>query len=155
VTSHTGRMRAIERGDLKIVGLNCFKETEESPLTGGKDSGIMKVDPRAEREQIERLNAFRAKRNSAEVKAALASLAETARSGANIMPASILCAHAGVTTGEWSQTLRDIFGEYRAPTGIDIPANDDSRGAQAVAIRAQVSKTGEEVGRKWAGRCAC
>ena len=147
VASHTERMRAIERGDLKIVGLNCFKETEESPLTGGKDSGIMKVDPRAEREQIERLNAFRAKRNGAEVKAALATLAETARSGANIMPASILCAHAGVTTGEWSQTLRDIFGEYRAPTGIDIPANDDSRGARAVAIRAQVSKTGEELGR--------
>ena len=147
VTSHTERMRAIERGDLKIVGLNCYKETEESPLTGGKDSGILKVDPRAEREQIERLNAFRAKRNGAEVKAALATLAETARSGANIMPASILCAHAGVTTGEWSQTLRDIFGEYRAPTGIDIPANDDSRGARAVAIRAQVSKTGEELGR--------
>ncbi len=147
VTSHTERMRAIERGDLKIVGLNCFKETEESPLTGGKDSGIMKVDPRAEREQIERLNAFRAQRNSAEVKAALANLAETARSGANIMPASILCAHAGVTTGEWSQTLRDIFGEYRAPTGIDIPANDDSRGVRAVAIRTQVDKTGEELGR--------
>ncbi|HRX61522.1 MAG TPA: protein meaA [Candidatus Competibacter sp.] len=147
VTSHTERMRAIERGDLKIVGLNCFKETEESPLTGGKDSGIMKVDPRAEREQIERLNAFRAQRNGAEVKAALANLAETARSGANIMPASILCAHAGVTTGEWSQTLRDIFGEYRAPTGIDIPANDDSRGVRAVAIRTQVDKTGEELGR--------
>ena len=147
VASHTERMRAIERGDLKIVGLNCFKETEESPLTGGKDSGIMKVDPRAEREQIERLNAFRAKRNDAEVKAALANLAETARSGANIMPASILCAHAGVTTGEWSQTLRDIFGEYRAPTGIDIPANDDARGARAVAIRTEVIKTGEEVGR--------
>ncbi|MDG4595002.1 MAG: protein meaA [Candidatus Contendobacter sp.] len=147
VTSHTERMRAIERGDLKIVGLNCFKETEESPLTGGKDSGIMKVDPRAEREQIERLNAFRAKRNNAEVKAALANLAETARSGANIMPASILCAHAGVTTGEWSQTLRDIFGEYRAPTGIDIPANDDARGARAVAIRTEVLKTGEAVGR--------
>ncbi len=147
VASHTERMRAIERGDLKIVGLNCYKETEESPLTGGKDSGILKVDPRAEREQIERLNAFRAKRNNAEVKAALANLAETARSGANIMPASILCAHAGVTTGEWSQTLRDIFGEYRAPTGIDIPANDDSRGARAVAIRTQVNKTGEELGR--------
>jgi (2R)-ethylmalonyl-CoA mutase len=147
VTSHTERMRAIERGDLKIVGLNCYKETEESPLTGGKDSGIMKVDPRAEREQIERLNAFRAKRNNTEVKAALANLAETARGGANIMPASILCAHAGVTTGEWSQTLRDIFGEYRAPTGIDIPANDDARGARAVAIRTQVNKTGEELGR--------
>jgi len=147
VTSHTERMRAIERGDLKIVGLNCYKETEESPLTGGKDSGIMKVDPRAEREQIERLNAFRAQRNAAEVKAALANLAETARSGANIMPASILCAHAGVTTGEWSQTLRDIFGEYRAPTGIDIPANDDSRSTRAIAIRAAVVETGAELGR--------
>ncbi len=147
VTSHTERMRAIERGDLKIVGLNCYRETEESPLTGGVDSGIMKVDPRAEREQIERLNAFRAQRNNAEVKAALATLAETARGGANIMPASILCAHAGVTTGEWAQTLRDIFGEYRAPTGIDIPANDDSRGAKAVAIRAEVTKSGEELGR--------
>ncbi|MGB5063200.1 MAG: protein meaA, partial [Candidatus Competibacter sp.] len=147
VTSHTERMRAIEHGNLKIVGLNCYKETEESPLTGGVDSGIMKVDPRAEREQIERLNAFRAQRNNTEVKAALANLAETARGGANIMPASILCAHAGVTTGEWSQTLRDIFGEYRAPTGIDIPANDDSRSAQATAIRAQVAKTGEELGR--------
>ncbi len=147
VTSHTERMRAIEHGNLKIVGLNCYRETEESPLTGGVDSGIMKVDPRAEREQIERLNAFRAQRNNTEVKAALANLAETARGGANIMPASILCAHAGVTTGEWSQTLRDIFGEYRAPTGIDIPANDDSRGAQATAIRAQVAKTGEELGR--------
>ncbi len=147
VTSHTERMRAIEHGNLKIVGLNCYKETEESPLTGGVDSGIMKVDPRAEREQIERLNAFRAQRNNTEVKAALANLAETARGGANIMPASILCAHAGVTTGEWSQTLRDIFGEYRAPTGIDIPANDDSRSAQATAIRAQIAKTGEELGR--------
>jgi ethylmalonyl-CoA mutase len=147
VTSHTERMRAIERGDLKIVGLNCYRETEESPLTGGVDSGIMKVDPRAEREQIERLNAFRAQRNNAEVKAALANLAETARGGANIMPASILCAHSGVTTGEWAQTLRDIFGEYRAPTGIDIPANDDSRGAKAVAIRTEVTKTGETMGR--------
>ncbi|MCP5159392.1 MAG: protein meaA [Gammaproteobacteria bacterium] len=147
VTSHTERMRAIEHGSLKIIGLNCYTETEQSPLTGGVDSGIMKVDPRAEREQIERLNAFRAQRNHAEVKAALANLAETARSGANIMPASILCAHAGVTTGEWSQTLRDIFGEYRAPTGIDIPANDDSRGAKAVSIRTAVIKTSEELGR--------
>lgn len=147
VTSHTERMRAIERGDLKIVGLNSYKETETSPLTGGGDSGIMKVDPRAEREQIERLNAFRAQRDNAAVKSALATLAETARNGNSIMPASIGCAHAGVTTGEWSQTLRDIFGEYRAPTGIDIPANDDSRTAKAVSIREQVAKTGEEIGR--------
>ena len=147
VTSHTERMRAIEHGDLKIIGLNCYRETEVSPLTGGGDSGIMKVDPRAEREQIERLNAFRAQRNATEVQAALANLAETARGGSNIMPASILCAHAGVTTGEWAQTLRDIFGEYRAPTGIDIPVNDDSRSAKAVEIRTLVAKTGEELGR--------
>jgi len=147
VASHTERMRAIEQGSLKIIGLNCYTETEESPLTGGKDSGILKVDSRAEREQIERLNAFRAQRSNTEVQAALTNLAETARSGANIMPASILCAHAGVTTGEWSQTLRAIFGEYRAPTGIDIPANDDSRGAKAVAIRTEVTKTSDELGR--------
>ncbi len=147
VSSHTDRMRAIEHGDLKIIGLNCFTETEPSPLTGGGDSGILKVDSRAEREQIERLNAFRAQRNEADVKAALINLAEVARSSTNIMFASIMCAHAGVTTGEWSKTLRDIFGEYRAPTGIDIPANDDSSNARVQAIRAHVSKTGEDIGR--------
>ncbi len=147
VNSHTERMRSIESGSLKIVGLNCYQETEESPLTCGKDSGIMRVDPHAEHEQIERLNAFRAKRNINDVNIALASLSETARNGSNIMLPSILCAHAGVTTGEWAQALRDIFGEYRAHTGIDIPLNDDTRSARVAEIRMQVSKTGEELGR--------
>jgi (2R)-ethylmalonyl-CoA mutase len=146
VTSHTERMRAIEHGDLQVIGLNCFKETAESPLTGGSDSGILKVDPAAEREQIERLQAFRAKRNQAEVEAALINLAEAARGDSNIMPASIRCAHAGVTTGEWSQVLRSVFGEYRAPTGIDIAiASDDSD--EVRLIRQRTQETGQELGR--------
>jgi (2R)-ethylmalonyl-CoA mutase len=147
VASHTERLRAIERGDLKIVGLNCYRETEKSPLVGEGDSGIMKVDPRAEREQIERLNAFRAQRNQADVNAALANLMDVAKSGENIMPASIRCAHAGVTTGEWSQVLRDVFGEYRPPTGIDISLHDESPTGAVQAVRERVRITGEELGR--------
>ncbi len=146
VTSHTERMRAIEHGDLKIIGLNSYTETAESPLTGGSDSGIMKVDPTAEREQIERLNAFRAQRNQADVDAALAALADAARGGDNIMPTSIRCAHAGVTTGEWSQVLRDVYGEYRAPTGIDIAtAVDDTTAVRR--LRQQTRETGDALGR--------
>lgn len=147
VASHTARLRAIERGDLKIVGVNCFSETAESPLTTGADSGILKVDPGAERAQIESLNAFRARRNQGEVDAALKALADAARGSDNIMPASIRCAHAGVTTGEWGRALRDIFGEYRAPTGIDISTGTESRTQKVEAIRQQALKTGEELGR--------
>jgi (2R)-ethylmalonyl-CoA mutase len=146
VRSHTARMRAIESGELKIVGVNCFHETAESPLTAGTDSGIMKVDPRAEREQVESLAAFRASRNPRQVDAALSALQQAAASGENIMPASIRCAHAGVTTGEWSQVLREVFGEYRAPTGIDIATEAGSSDALE-AVRAEVRRTGEELGR--------
>jgi len=147
VRSHTERLRAIERGDLKIVGVNCFKETAPSPLTEGMDGGIMRVDPGAERAQIESLQAFRAQRDDAEVKAALDTLAEAARTGTNIMPASIRCAHAGVTTGEWAGRLREIFGEYRAPTGIDISIQDTTPTEEMEAIRTRTRKTGEELGR--------
>jgi (2R)-ethylmalonyl-CoA mutase len=147
VTSHTERMRAIERGDLQIVGLNCYKETAPSPLVSEGESSIMKVDPNAEREQIERLNAFKAQRNQAEVNAALANLAAVAKTGENIMPASIRCAHAGVTTGEWSQVLRDVFGEYRPPTGIDISLQEESPSSIVKLVRERVRSTGEELGR--------
>ncbi len=146
VQSHTARMRAIESGELQIVGVNCFRETAESPLTTGGDSGIMKVDPRAERDQIEALRAFRAGRDQPQVDAALAALRAAATGGENIMPASIRCAHAGVTTGEWSQVLRDVFGEYRAPTGIDIAVGDQGSEALA-AVREKVRRTGEALGR--------
>ncbi|MCP4285653.1 MAG: protein meaA [Gammaproteobacteria bacterium] len=147
VTSHTDRMRAIETGKLKIIGVNCFTETAESPLTSGSDSGIMKVDPAAEREQIARLNAFRSTRNASEVETALNNLRTVANSGDNIMPASIRCAHAGVTTGEWSSVLREIFGEYRAPTGIDISTHNMAGSDSVDTLRERTRKTGDELGR--------
>ena len=147
VQSHTRRMRNIESGDLQIVGVNCFQQTAESPLTGGTDSGIMKVDVKAEREQIAALQAFRASRNQPEVDEALAQLRSAAQDGSNIMPPSIQCARAGVTTGEWSEVLRDVFGEYRAPTGIDISMTDQSGSKALLELRERVRKTSEELGR--------
>ena len=147
VQSHTRRMRNIESGELKIVGVNCYQETAQSPLTAGEESGIMKVDERAEREQIEALQAFRASRQQGEVDAALAGLRAAATDGSNIMPASINCARAGVTTGEWSEVLRQVFGEYRAPTGIDIAATGKGGSAAMEQVRTRVHSTSEELGR--------
>jgi (2R)-ethylmalonyl-CoA mutase len=147
VQSHTLRMRNIESGELQIVGVNCHEQTAESPLTAGDESGVMKVDEQAEREQIASLQAFRATRDKSTVDKALEGLRAAAVDGSNIMPASIECARAGVTTGEWSEVLRDIFGEYRAPTGIDIPVSDRVESASLVAIRERVRQTGDELGR--------
>jgi len=147
VQSHTLRMRNIESGELKIVGVNCFEQTAESPLTAGTDSGIMKVDVQAEREQIAGLQAFRAARDQQAVDKALKQLQAAAVGGGNIMPSSIECARAGVTTGEWSEVLREVFGEYRAPTGIDISMAGQTDSAAMDAVRAHVRSTGEELGR--------
>jgi len=147
VRSHMERLRAIERGDITIVGLNRFQETAESPLTAHAEGAFLKVDHLAEREQIERLGAFRARRSPGEVAGALRTLADAARSADNIMPASIRCAHAGVTTGEWGDTLRGIFGEYRAPTGIDISTRVDGARDREQMLVERVRKTGAEVGR--------
>jgi (2R)-ethylmalonyl-CoA mutase len=147
VMSHTLRMRAIESGDLKIVGVNCFQQTAESPLTAGGDAGIMKVDVQAERDQIASLQAFRASRDQAAVDQALADLRAAAISGDNIMPSSIAAARIGVTTGEWSEVLREVFGEYRAPTGIDIAMAGQTESPALDAVREQVRQTGEELGR--------
>ncbi|SBT04892.1 Protein MeaA [Candidatus Propionivibrio aalborgensis] len=150
VASHMNRLRAIESGDLKIIGVNCFKETAESPLTMGGDGSIMKTNPAAEREQIERLQAHRKNRNDADVRAALQGLADAAKSDENIMPSSIRCALAGVTTGEWGDSLRAVFGEFRPPTGIDIAI--DSREVlgkkdQVTELRARTANTGKALGR--------
>ena len=150
VASHMQRLRAIESGELKIIGVNCFQETAESPLTLGSDGGIMKTDPAAEREQIERLQAHRKKRSEADVQAALQGLSDAARNGDNIMPSSIRCALAGVSTGEWGDSLRAVFGEFRPPTGIDIAI--DSRTVlgkkdQVTDLRARVASTGAALGR--------
>ena len=147
VKSHTQRMRNIESGDLKIVGVNCYTQTAESPLTGGSDSGIMKVDVQAEREQIAALKDFREKRDQTGVDTALEELRKAATNGDNIMPCSIACARVGVTTGEWSEVLREAFGEYRAPTGIDIAMAGQTGSAAMDEVREQVRRTGEELGR--------
>jgi (2R)-ethylmalonyl-CoA mutase len=119
VESHRERMARIERGDLKVVGQNCFTEAEDSPLTRGEDGGILTPDPEVERDCVRALEQWKAERDSGEVDRALAQLAEAAADErANIMPATIEAAKAGATTGEWAGTLREAFGDYRAPTGV-------------------------------------
>ncbi len=116
VRSHADRMRRIERGDLTVIGVNRFAETEVSPL-GGSGS-ILKVDPSVQAEMIADVQAWRSNRDSGAVTRALRDLEAAARSDANIMGPTIALAHAGGTTGEWADTLRAVFGEYRAPTGV-------------------------------------
>ena len=143
VASHAERQRRIERGDLTVVGVNKFTEHEPSPLVAAEAESILVVDPEAERRQIERLRAFRAQRSQAAVDAALRVLADAAQTGANIMPASLAAAHAGVTTGEWGGTLRKVFGEYRAPTGLQgaVFAGDGDALATLRARTAVVART--------------
>jgi (2R)-ethylmalonyl-CoA mutase len=145
VESNTARLEAIERGEQIVVGVNKYLETEPSPLTGGIDS-IMTVSEDAERDQLERLNAWRASRDNKAVANALAELKRAAATGSNIMPPSIACAKAGVTTGEWGWTLREAFGEYRAPTGVGNAMRNDVDGLDE--IRADVDRVSIKLGRR-------
>jgi (2R)-ethylmalonyl-CoA mutase len=145
VESNTARLEAIERGEQVVVGVNKYLESEPSPLTGGVES-IMTVSEDAERGQIEKLKAWRATRDNAAVKAALDALKRAAAGAANIMPASIQCAKAGVTTGEWGWTLRQAFGEYRAPTGVGRAMRNDVSGLDD--IRADVDRVSRKLGRR-------
>jgi ethylmalonyl-CoA mutase len=104
------------------VGVNKHTETAPSPLTSGGDAGFLAVDPQAEADQVARLQAWRAQREGSLVWDALSQLEAAIKEGGNIMPASIACAHAGVTTGEWAAALRQKFGAYRAPTGVSLAA---------------------------------
>jgi len=145
VESQTARARAIEDAEITVVGVNEYTTTEHSPLTDGGRS-ILKVNESAEREQIERLVAFRSKRNRADAEAAVKNLEDALRNGGNVMPASIRAAHAGVTTGEWSDVLRGLYGEYRAPTGV--VASEGSGGGQATAnTRDRVHRLADALGR--------
>jgi (2R)-ethylmalonyl-CoA mutase len=147
VDSHRERVARIESGDQTVIGQNSFTETEDSPLTVGEDGGIMKTDPEVERERIDALGKWKEERDAAEVEAALAELAEAARDETtNIMPASIRAAKAGVTTGEWSETLREVFGPYRAPTGVSGSASP-SDAEQLAATRERVKSASDAIGR--------
>ncbi len=122
VASQAERVARIESGEQTVVGVNKFTETAESPLTEGDSlDAIMTVDPAIESQMIADVVAWRAQRDDAAVSAARAELERDARSSDpadNIMVSSVALARAGGTTGEWAQTLRDVFGEYRAPTGV-------------------------------------
>ena len=145
VESNSSRLRAIESGETVVVGVNKWTETEPSPLTAG-DGGILVVDKDVEAGQVAALNTWRESRDAAAVEAALAALKEAARSGANIMPPSIACAKAGVTTGEWGAAMREVFGEYRAPTGVAKSAPDNLTGLEDV--RASVEAVSSRMGRR-------
>jgi (2R)-ethylmalonyl-CoA mutase len=145
VESNTARLERIERGEQVVVGVNKYLESEPSPLTGGVDS-IMTVSADAERDQLERLKAWRAARDKKAVQEALAELKRAATTGTNIMPPSIACAKAGVTTGEWGWTLRESFGEYRAPTGVGRAMRNDVTGLDD--IRADVDRVSRKLGRR-------
>jgi (2R)-ethylmalonyl-CoA mutase len=145
VESNTRRLEAIERGEQTVVGVNRFTETEPSPLTTG-EGAILTVPEHVEREQVERLKAWRAQRDQKKVAAALDALRRAAQEETNIMPASIAAAKAGVTTGEWGATLREVFGEYRAPTGVGRSARAGTEGLEEV--RGQVEKVSKKLGRR-------
>jgi ethylmalonyl-CoA mutase len=145
VESNMRRLEAIERGEQSVVGVNRFTESEPSPLAGAADA-ILTVSDEAEAKQVERLKAWRAARDGKVVERALEELKRVARQGRNIMPASIACARAGITTGEWGFALRDAFGEYRAPTGVGRAVRNDAQGLDD--IRADVERVSRRLGRR-------
>jgi len=145
VESNTARLEAIERGEQVVVGVNKYLESETSPLAGTAET-ILTVSDEAERSQIDRLKAWRASRDNAAVADALNELKRAARGNGNIMPASITCAKAGVTTGEWGWALREAFGEYRAPTGVGRAMRNDVTGLDDV--RADVDRVSRKLGRR-------
>ncbi|BDW90497.1 protein meaA [Thalassospira tepidiphila] len=146
VRSNALRLADIESGLTKVIGVNAFTETEPSPLTSGEKS-ILTVDDMAEQDQIEKLKAWRSERDQAEVDATLTDLKSAASEGRNIMESSIACAHAGVTTGEWSETLREVFGEYRAPTGItSMIVTGDAENLQD--LRKRVDEVSDKLGER-------
>ncbi len=132
VESNTRRLEEIERGEQTVVGVNAYQETEASPLSTGDGDAILTVPEHVERDQIEGLKAWRNARDADAVSTALAELRSAAQEDRNIMDASVACAKAGVTTGEWGETLREVFGQYRAPTGVGRAARDDSQGLDEV-----------------------
>jgi (2R)-ethylmalonyl-CoA mutase len=147
VESHRERVRRIETGEQAVVGKNVFTEAEPSPLQDGEDGGILRVDPTVEAGAISALEEWRSSRNSSAVSSALDSLRAAASSDENIMPATLAAARAGATTGEWAATLRDVFGEYRAPTGVGDAAAAPTDDALA-ALRERVEGVSEALGRR-------
>ena len=147
VASNADRLRAIEAGEQVVIGVNKFTETEPSPLAAGADGGILTVPEDVEDGQIERLNAWCEARDDAAVQSALEDLRRAAQEGRNLMEPSIAAAKAGVTTGEWGGVLRDVYGEYRAPTGVSNAAAADHANGLG-EVRGSVEELSVTLGRR-------
>ena len=145
VSSHAARRARIETGDEIIVGVNKYETTEPSPLTADLDGAIMAADPEAEKTARASVEAWKAERDEQEVVEALRALAEAAKTETNLMIPTLAAARAGATTGEWAATLREVFGEYRGPTGVSGAIVAEA-GAELTAVRERVRATGEELG---------
>jgi (2R)-ethylmalonyl-CoA mutase len=148
VESGTARMAAIASGEQPVVGVNCYTESAPSPLLAGIDGGFLAVDEAAGAAQMERLCAHREARDEAAAAAALAELKRAASEDRNIMEASIACARAGVTTGEWGQAMREIFGEYRAPTGVSGARSARGASEAFAAVQGRVERLSRRLGRR-------
>ncbi|HTA15634.1 MAG TPA: methylmalonyl-CoA mutase family protein [Solirubrobacteraceae bacterium] len=150
VDSHRRRIQRIESGEQIVVGQNRFAETEPSPLTADAEGGILVVDPAVEAEQIEAVRRWRAERDQSAVDAALTELARVAGSEdsrENLMVATIAAARAGATTGEWAHTLRQVFGSYRAPTGVG-EATGAFADEELAELREEVTRLQDKLGRR-------
>ncbi len=145
VQSHAERVRRIESGELEVVGVNSFTETEPSPLTAiAQRGGIVTIDPAVQREQADAIKAWRSARDQAAVERALEELRRVAATTENLVPATIALAKAGGTVGEWAGALREVFGEYRAPTGVNAVAVRP--GAEMEAVRTHVQAVAARTG---------
>jgi ethylmalonyl-CoA mutase len=150
VESNAERLRAIEGGELVVVGVNRYTEGEPSPLTTSLDGAILTVDPEVEKEQIAAVARWREQRDAKAADKALSDLKKAAASGDNIMVASIAAAHAGVTTGEWGFALREVFGEYRAPTGVSGARAGAANGSsdRVARLRQELDRLEKAMGRR-------
>jgi ethylmalonyl-CoA mutase len=144
VASLAERRRRIEAGAEIVVGVNRFENSEPSPLAG--DGAIETIKPEVEQEAVEAIRQWRARRNESEVDKAVELLTSAARGSANLMDATLACARAGVTTGEWAGALREVFGEYRAPTGVSGASAGGDAAGELTAVRERVRATGAELG---------
>ena len=154
VESNAARLGRIERGEQKVIGVNAFEQGEPSPLVADLDDAILVVDPAVEAQTIAALQSWKAERDEAAAQRALVELKRVAESDANLMPASIAAARAGVTTGEWAGALREVFGEFRAPTGVAASPALPEHGAAAKAsdtvasLRSRLDELSETLGRR-------
>jgi ethylmalonyl-CoA mutase len=146
VASLAERRRRIEAGEEVVVGVNRFDTTEPSPLLAKGAAAIETVDPSAEKAAALAVQAWRSQRDQSEVDSALRTLRDAAKSDANLMPATLACARAGVTTGEWAAALREVFGEYRAPTGVSAAVAAGEAGEAIAAVRERVRAAGDALG---------